>query len=288
MAGNPDNRCPLPAKDFCNKWGEGNPILGKGALGNPDKQKMYYSGGDRERYIKTVQMMLSDLRYDIGSSGADGRYGVQTETAVKKFQDEHTDWDGQRLPADGLVGPHTADALNRAMVGVDGWFDSYRTETVLTKEFVLLTVTTTALQSMQSLEVKGMKRARVVLVGSLPKTLLSHLSLLLRSNSGSYPIKNHPYRIQTGEGELRGTTDEDGFLCHKNVPPGDYALTIDGIEGVTLVPTLPLDIERREIRIDGYYLYDAGDTDVPVIDEEGEISLNQIDEEEGWEAVPDE
>ena len=87
---------------------------------------------------------------------------------------------------------------------------------------------------------------------------------------------------------MKGTTDEDGFLCHKNIPPGDYALTIDGIEGSTLVPTLPLDTERREIRIDGYYLYVAGDTEVPVIDEEDETPLNQIDEEEGWEAVSDE
>jgi len=288
MAGNPDKPGPLPAKDFCNKWGEGNPILGKGALGNPDKQKMYYTGSDRERHVKTVQVMLSDLGYDVGSSGADGRYGLQTETAVKKFQDEHTDWDEQQLPADGLVGPHTADALNRAMVGVEGWFDSHRTETVLTREFALLTATSTALQRMQSLEAKGMKKARIVLVGPLPKKLISHISLLLRSNSGSYPIKNHPYCIQTGEGELKGTTDEDGFLCHKNIPPGDYALTIDGIEGSTLVPTLPLDTERREIRIDGYYLYVAGDTEVPVIDEEDETPLNQIDEEEGWEAVSDE
>lgn len=47
------------------------------------------------------QRILKQLGYDLGSYGVDGKYGTSTETAVKKFQDEHG------LVVDGKVGVKT-------------------------------------------------------------------------------------------------------------------------------------------------------------------------------------
>ena len=53
------------------------------------------------------QRILRSQGYDIGSSGVDGKYGKQTETAVKKFQEEHG------LVVDGKVGVKTWAMLEK-------------------------------------------------------------------------------------------------------------------------------------------------------------------------------
>lgn len=159
------DQSPLPAKDFCNSWGDGNPILGKGALGNPNTGHMYYTGNDREAMVKKVQTMLSELGYDIGSAGPDGKFGNTTEAAVKAFQNDHEDWNANPLKVDGLVGPDTADALNRAMVGVDGWYDQHQTEKDLTVDFALLTATIEALANPVTIDVDGVSKAKVNIAG---------------------------------------------------------------------------------------------------------------------------
>lgn len=53
------------------------------------------------------QRILRELGYDIGSYGIDGKYGSATETAVKKFQDEHG------LVVDGKVGVKTWAMLEK-------------------------------------------------------------------------------------------------------------------------------------------------------------------------------
>lgn len=53
------------------------------------------------------QRILRELGYDIGSYGIDGKYGSATETAVKKFQNEHG------LIVDGKVGVKTWAMLEK-------------------------------------------------------------------------------------------------------------------------------------------------------------------------------
>lgn len=145
---------PLPAEKLCNKWGEGNPINGDGPLGNQNKERMHYIGSDREELVKTVQMMLKTLGYDLGTSGPDGNgidgyFGDTTEEAMIDFQMKNKDWDGELLKEEGLVGPRTSDALNRAMVGKlyknnrknYKWYDHYQTPEKLVDGKPYLTVT---------------------------------------------------------------------------------------------------------------------------------------------------
>lgn len=67
---------------------------------DPDK-KPTLRKGDAGPYVTLAQTELIQRGYDLGSWGADGKFGVQTEKAVKQFQ---TDWG---LTADGIIGPKT-------------------------------------------------------------------------------------------------------------------------------------------------------------------------------------
>jgi cell wall-associated NlpC family hydrolase len=58
--------------------------------------------------VKYCQEMLMKLGYDIGSYGADGKFGAKTQEAVKAFQRDHG------LNPDGVVGPLTWDAIEEA------------------------------------------------------------------------------------------------------------------------------------------------------------------------------
>jgi hypothetical protein len=57
--------------------------------------------GDRGEYVTLAQTELIQRGYDLGSWGADGKFGNATEKAVKQFQQ---DWG---LKADGVIGPNT-------------------------------------------------------------------------------------------------------------------------------------------------------------------------------------
>jgi phosphatidylserine/phosphatidylglycerophosphate/cardiolipin synthase-like enzyme len=140
-----------------------------GALGNQSSGRMFYTGSNKEDYVTLVQMMLIDLGYDVGSVGADGIFGNNTEKAVKEFQEAHEDWGGEKLNVDGLVGPETADALNHAMVGIEGWYDKHQTEKDLTVDFALLSVKAEALQQPVSLDVDGLKEGKIILKGNIPR-----------------------------------------------------------------------------------------------------------------------
>lgn len=65
--------------------------------------------GSTGPYVVECQTDLITLRYDVGPSGADGKYGAKTEAAVKQFQKDHA------LTADGICGPKTWDALDAAV-----------------------------------------------------------------------------------------------------------------------------------------------------------------------------
>ena len=58
--------------------------------------------------VRYVQTILYNLGYNLGSYGIDGDFGKATEAAVKEFQKDHG------LNADGVVGPLTYDALQKA------------------------------------------------------------------------------------------------------------------------------------------------------------------------------
>lgn len=57
--------------------------------------------GDAGPYVTLAQTELINRGYDLGSYGADGKFGTKTEEAVKAFQ---RDWG---LVQDGIVGPKT-------------------------------------------------------------------------------------------------------------------------------------------------------------------------------------
>ena len=71
--------------------------------------------GDRGPYVKECQEDLLALGYSVGSSGADGIFGKNTENGVKAFQKDHKDKDGKQLKVDGIVGEKTWGALDDAI-----------------------------------------------------------------------------------------------------------------------------------------------------------------------------
>ena len=65
--------------------------------------------GSKGVQVKEMQTKLIKLGYDLGSSGADGDFGIKTLIAVRKFQAEHG------LAIDGEVGPQTIRVLDNAI-----------------------------------------------------------------------------------------------------------------------------------------------------------------------------
>lgn len=120
----------LPVEELCNKKINPNPLIGKGELGNELHNKMEYSGEETRKYklVRDLQIFLVLLGYY--NHKVDGYFANETEAAVCKFQNNHCDWEGRILDADGLVGPRTADAINRA-IKERVFFPGYKTpETV--------------------------------------------------------------------------------------------------------------------------------------------------------------
>ena len=67
--------------------------------------------GSKGSDVSSLQQMLIDKGYDLGDTGADGKFGPRTAAAVKQFQ---TDFG---LQVDGIAGDQTMSALNRAQGG---------------------------------------------------------------------------------------------------------------------------------------------------------------------------
>lgn len=59
--------------------------------------------------VKELQKDLISLGYDVGKTGADGKFGANTLKAVKAFQKD------KKLKVDGIVGAKTWEALDKAI-----------------------------------------------------------------------------------------------------------------------------------------------------------------------------
>lgn len=57
------------------------------------------------KQVKTMQNLLRDYGYSIGKAGVDGVFGVMTETAIKKYQED------KKLKVDGICGEKTWNSL---------------------------------------------------------------------------------------------------------------------------------------------------------------------------------
>jgi peptidoglycan hydrolase-like protein with peptidoglycan-binding domain len=68
---------------------QNEPVLNLGSTGLP---------------VRRAQKRMSLVGYDVG--GVDGRYGTQTQTAVKKLQQQYG------IVADGVVGPQTWSVID--------------------------------------------------------------------------------------------------------------------------------------------------------------------------------
>jgi hypothetical protein len=99
---------------------------------------------------------------------------------------------------------------------------------------------------------------------------LCHISVLLRSNSGAVALAERRYRINVDGAFLKGTTDTDGFLEHRNVPPGEYPLELDGRETQTFLATSPLSVSRIPVRVVGAFLFEPTDPPDTGIDDPNE------------------
>lgn len=65
----------------------------------------YLKKGDEGECVKRFQTILIALGYSVGSDGADGEFGANTLSAVKKFQT------ASKIAADGVVGADTWGAI---------------------------------------------------------------------------------------------------------------------------------------------------------------------------------
>ena len=71
----------------------------------PDPTLPTLRKGSRGEYVTKLQTLLIQQGYDVGPTGADGKYGDRTAQAVTRFQNDHG------LKPDGVCGPMTWEAL---------------------------------------------------------------------------------------------------------------------------------------------------------------------------------
>ena len=99
-------------------WGELKGVDYSGVKPDPDpgpEDKPMIKRGSSGPYVVECQEDLIYLGYDVGKTGADGKFGANTEKAVKEFQKDHDGPDGRALKVDGIVGDATWWALDEAM-----------------------------------------------------------------------------------------------------------------------------------------------------------------------------
>lgn len=85
--------------------------LGTGGNSSGTEQRDTIRKGAKGPTVVEAQGLLLRAGYSLPKHGADGSFGAETEAAVKAFQQAHG------LTADGIVGPKTWAALDRAASG---------------------------------------------------------------------------------------------------------------------------------------------------------------------------
>ena len=78
-----------------------------GSVPGPDPSyRPTLRNGDKGEYVTLLQTKLIQLGYDVGPTGADGKYGAKTTAAVRKFQHD------RGLVEDGICGDDVWNALD--------------------------------------------------------------------------------------------------------------------------------------------------------------------------------
>jgi len=91
-------------------WGVPTVVSGSVPVPTPGDEHPTIRRGSTGPAVVECQNDLIMLGYDVGATGADGKYGAKTEAAVKAFQKDHPP-----LKADGICGPATWSALTKAV-----------------------------------------------------------------------------------------------------------------------------------------------------------------------------
>ena len=86
-------------------WGEYKAVDYSAEEGDKPPMRTMLKKGMEGEDVLALQTRLIELGYDLGSKGADGKFGAKTEEAVKKFQKANG------LKDDGIAGPKTLETL---------------------------------------------------------------------------------------------------------------------------------------------------------------------------------
>ena len=99
-------------KDKWKEWGLCKGVAFDFIPGEDPDDRPTLRKGDAGPYVMLAQTELINRGYDLGSWGADGKFGNATEKAVTQFQ---KDWG---LKVDGVIGPNTWAMLDSTPVKV--------------------------------------------------------------------------------------------------------------------------------------------------------------------------
>ena len=108
----PEEFSPPPppiSRRFLSPRFEGDPVLIAVQEG-----RQFLRRGSRGEAVRKVQSALMDLSYPLPRFGADGKFGSETNRAVRAFQADQRRLD-PAFKVDGVVGPQTLGALDRTL-----------------------------------------------------------------------------------------------------------------------------------------------------------------------------
>lgn len=71
--------------------------------------------GPEDPQVSRIQQGLEQMGFDLGPDGADGYFGENTEQAVTRFQEQYNAASDETIEVDGVVGPETLQAMQRAL-----------------------------------------------------------------------------------------------------------------------------------------------------------------------------
>jgi peptidoglycan hydrolase-like protein with peptidoglycan-binding domain len=198
----------------------------------------------RTELVKQLQLMLKEDGFEIGSAtnpdGVDGKFGDLTRSAVREFQERNKDAEGNPLKIDGEVGPLTADALNRRMVGQ--WYDQYDSPKEITSGVAFVTVTPERLSEgitlcitgdgKENTESVGVRRRRTdsrVAFENIPSTIRARAGIQIQILDEELNTVGPNIKFEENRSKER-MTDDEGFIVVSQDKPfltmlGDSAAT---------------------------------------------------------------